>query len=60
MKILTMLLGFFALRASPVAAESFWSVALSDSEAEFVEAMAVSFLIVCVYLLFWLKNKGQY
>ena len=60
MKILTVLLGYFSLMASSKAAEPAGSTALGSGDAEFVEALVVSFLIVCVYLLFWLKNKGQY
>ena len=59
MKILAVLLGYFSL-ASSVTAEPLATSVFGKGDAEFVEALIVSFLIVCVYLLFWLKNKDQY
>ncbi|MGR9114702.1 MAG: hypothetical protein ACU85E_02970 [Gammaproteobacteria bacterium] len=60
MKILTILLGYLTSTGSTEAALMFGTDALDKGDAEFVEALVISFLIVCVYLLFWLKNKGQY
>ncbi|MGR9044787.1 MAG: hypothetical protein ACU83N_05785 [Gammaproteobacteria bacterium] len=58
MNIMYLLFRYFALTKPVGTFEPFESLTLSQGEAEFVEALTVSFLIVCVYLLFWLKNKG--
>lgn len=60
MKILAGLLGYFSLVALSGAADPQENSVFSRGDAEFVEALVVSFLIVCVYLLYWLKNKGQH
>lgn len=59
MKLLAVLLGYFSL-ASSVAAEPLGTSVFSKGDAEFAEALITSFLIVCVYLLYWLENKDQY
>ena len=60
MNMLMEFLGNFALNIASGAMEVFGASVRSRGDDEFVEALIVSFLIVCVYLLFWLKNKGQY
>lgn len=60
MELFMVMLKYLATSESTKVSEALEYTLLSDADAEFIEALAVSLLIVCIYLLYWIKNKGQY